>query len=60
VVHAPGGAAADAAEALVAAGSQGSGRIKAITSVGGLLDRLHAERNANRAAFGLLLDGGSG
>jgi enoyl-CoA hydratase len=56
----PDRAAADAAEALVAAGSQGSGRIKAITSAGGLLDRLHAERNANRAAFGLPLDGGSG
>jgi enoyl-CoA hydratase/carnithine racemase len=52
--------AAGLAEALAATGSPGPGRIKAITSAGGLLDRLRAERSANRAAFDQALDGGTG
>ena len=47
------------AEALAAAGPAGPGRIKAITSAGGLLDRLRAEWSANRAAFDQALDGGA-
>jgi enoyl-CoA hydratase len=45
------------AETLAADGSLGAGRIKAITSTGGLLDRLRAERAANRAAWDLVLQG---
>jgi enoyl-CoA hydratase len=54
----PDRAADGIAETLVAAGSLASGRIKAITSAGGLLDRLWAERAANRAAWDLALEGG--
>jgi enoyl-CoA hydratase/carnithine racemase len=39
---------------------RGSGRIKAITSSGDLLERLRAERSANRGAFDLSLGGGAG
>jgi enoyl-CoA hydratase len=45
------------AETLAAAGPAGPGRIKAITSAGSLLDRLRAERTANRASFDQALDG---
>jgi enoyl-CoA hydratase len=51
--------AADVAETLAAAGSPGPARIKAITSAAGLLDRLRAERSANRAAFDQVLDRGT-
>jgi enoyl-CoA hydratase len=45
-------AAAGELAAALAAGSQGSlARIKMITAAGGLLDRLHAEQQANRAAW---------
>jgi enoyl-CoA hydratase/carnithine racemase len=59
----PEAVAAGIAETLAAAGSAGSagtGRIKAITSAGGLLDRLRAERSANNAAFQRELDGAAG
>ncbi len=56
----PDQAAAGIAETLVTAGSLGPGRIKAITSAGGLLDRLRAERAANRAAWDLALGSGAG
>jgi enoyl-CoA hydratase len=39
------------ADTLAAAGPAASARIKAITSAGGLLDRLQAERAENRAAW---------
>jgi enoyl-CoA hydratase/carnithine racemase len=47
--------AASLAETLVAAGPLGPGRIKAVASAGGLLDRLRTERSANRAVFDQLL-----
>jgi enoyl-CoA hydratase len=47
--------AASLAETLVAAGPLGPGRIKAVASAGGLLDRLRTERIVNRAAFNRLL-----
>jgi enoyl-CoA hydratase len=56
----PDRAAGGIAEGLVAAGSLASGRIKAITSAGGLLDRLRAERAVNGAAWELALEGGAG
>lgn len=56
----PDRAAADLAEELAAAGPLGPGRIKAVTAAGGLLDRLRAERRANRAAFDQILDDPTG
>jgi len=47
----PDRAAAGLAGTLAALGPQAPGRIKRITSAGGLLDRLRAERLANRAAW---------
>jgi len=47
----PDQAAADLAESLAARGPAAHGRIKTIMSAGGLLDRLRAEREANRAAW---------
>jgi enoyl-CoA hydratase/carnithine racemase len=45
-------AAAEELAASLAAGSPGSlARVKTITAAGGLLDRLHAEQEANRAAW---------
>jgi len=45
--------------AVLAAGSAGSvARVKMITAAGGLLDRLHAEQQANRAAWAQALGGG--
>jgi enoyl-CoA hydratase len=49
--------AADLAEALCTVGPLGPGRIKGVMSAGGLLDRLQAERSANRAAFDEALQG---
>jgi enoyl-CoA hydratase/carnithine racemase len=44
--------AAERLAAALAAGSAGSlARIKMITAAGGLLDRLHAEQEANREAW---------
>ena len=54
----PGRAAAGLAEALVASGPLGPGRIKAVASAGGLLDRLRTERSVNGAAFDHALGGG--
>ena len=48
------------AETLVAAGQLGPGRIKAVVAAGGLLDRLRAERSANRAAFDQALTDSTG
>jgi enoyl-CoA hydratase len=49
-------AAAEALAATLAAGSAGSlARIKLITATGGLLDRLHAEQEANREAWAAVL-----
>jgi enoyl-CoA hydratase len=56
----PDQAAADLAETLAAAGPLGPGRIKAVASAGGLLDRLRAERSVNGAAFDRALDSGTG
>jgi enoyl-CoA hydratase len=52
--------AAGLAETLAAAGPLGPGRIKAVAAAGGLLDRLRAERAANRAAFDQLLTESAG
>jgi enoyl-CoA hydratase/carnithine racemase len=54
----PDRAAAGLAEALVASGPLGPGRIKAVASAGGLLDRLRTERSVNGAAFEHALGGG--
>ncbi len=54
-------AAAEALAAALAAGSAGSlARIKLITATGGLLDRLHAEQEANREAWEAVLAEGPG
>jgi enoyl-CoA hydratase len=52
--------AAGLAETLAAAGPLGPGRIKAVAAAGGLLDRLRAERTANRAAFAQVLSESAG
>jgi enoyl-CoA hydratase len=52
--------AAGLAETLAAAGPLGPGRIKAVAAAGGLLDRLRAERGANRAAFDQTLTDSTG
>jgi enoyl-CoA hydratase/carnithine racemase len=56
----PDRAAAGLAETLVASGPLRPGRIKAVASAGGLLDRLRAERSVNGAAFDRGLDSGTG
>lgn len=43
--------AADLAETLLTRSAGALGNVKIVTSAGGLLDRLHAERDANRAAW---------
>jgi enoyl-CoA hydratase len=43
--------AADLAETLLNRPAVALGKVKLVASAGGLLDRLHAERDANRAAF---------
>ena len=48
----PGKAAAELAGQLLARGAAGTGSVKLIASAGGLLERLRAERAANRAAWG--------
>ena len=48
----PGHAAAELAGQLLARGAAGTGSVKLIASAGGLLERLRAERAANRAAWG--------
>jgi enoyl-CoA hydratase len=54
-------AAAAALAATLAAGRAGSlARIKLITATGGLLDRLHAEQEANREAWAAVLAEGPG
>jgi enoyl-CoA hydratase len=53
----PDRAAAGLAETLAGVGPLGAGRIKAVAAAGGLLDRLRAERSANRAAFDQALGG---
>ena len=47
----PGQVAADLAETLLARSAGSLASVKAVTSAGDLLDRLHAERDANRAAW---------
>ena len=47
----PGQLAAELAEGLAGRGAATAGRVKLIASADGLLDRLHAERAANRAAW---------
>ena len=47
----PGQLAAVLAEGLAGRGAATAGRVKLIASADGLLDRLHAERAANRAAW---------
>ncbi len=51
VVDEPGEVAAKLARGLLARGAGGTGNVKLITSAGGLLERLRAEREANRAAW---------
>jgi enoyl-CoA hydratase/carnithine racemase len=48
----PLGAAEELAAGLAARGAGTMARIKTVTAAGGLLDRLRAEREANRAAWG--------
>ena len=52
VVDEPGKVAAKLARGLLARGTGAAGNVKLIASAGGLLDRLRAEREANRAAWG--------
>jgi enoyl-CoA hydratase/carnithine racemase len=47
----PGPVAAAIAVELAAQGHKASARVKSVAAAGGLLDRLHAERQANRAAW---------
>jgi enoyl-CoA hydratase/carnithine racemase len=56
----PDRAAFGLAETLAGLGPQAAGKIKAIASAGGLLDRLRAERLANRAAWEQMLGRGTG
>jgi enoyl-CoA hydratase/carnithine racemase len=44
-------AAASLAETLLTRGAGALASVKAVTAAGDLLDRLHAERDANRAAW---------
>jgi enoyl-CoA hydratase len=52
VVAEPGEVAAKLARGLLAHGPGAAGKVKLIASAGGLLERLRAEREANRAAWG--------
>ena len=52
VVDEPGKVAAKLARGLLARGAGATGNVKLIASAGGLLERLRAEREANRAAWG--------
>jgi enoyl-CoA hydratase len=52
VVDEPGKVAAKLVRGLLARGPGAAGNVKLITSAGGLLERLRAEREANRAAWG--------
>lgn len=52
VVDEPGQVAAKLARVLLARGAGAAGNVKLIASAGGLLERLRAEREANRAAWG--------
>jgi enoyl-CoA hydratase len=56
----PAQAAAGLAEALVARGTGALAAVKAVMSAGGLLGRLHAEREASRAAWAQALSPESG
>jgi enoyl-CoA hydratase/carnithine racemase len=47
----PGQVAADIAGELAALGPRASASVKSVAAAGGLLDRLHAERQANRSAW---------
>jgi enoyl-CoA hydratase/carnithine racemase len=47
----PGEAAAAVAAELAAQGPGIAAKVKSVTAAGGLLDRLHAERQANRSAW---------
>src|SRR5262249_61607625 len=47
----PGQAAAGLAAELAAQGPGMAAKVKSVTAAGGLLDRLHAERQANRSAW---------
>ena len=52
VVDEPGKVAAKLARGLLSRGAGAAGNVKLIASAGGLLERLRAEREANRAAWG--------
>ena len=52
VVDEPGKVAARLARGLLSRGAGAAGNVKLIASAGGLLERLRAEREANRAAWG--------
>ena len=52
VVDEPGPVAAKLVRGLLTRGAGAAGNVKLIASAGGLLDRLRAEREANRAAWG--------
>ena len=52
VVDEPGKVAAKLARGLLSRGAGATGNVKLIASAGGLLERLRAEREANRAAWG--------
>jgi enoyl-CoA hydratase len=52
VVDEPGKVAAKLVRGLLARGTGAAGNVKLIASAGGLLERLRAEREANRAAWG--------
>jgi enoyl-CoA hydratase/carnithine racemase len=52
VVDDPGKVAAKLARGLLSRGAGAAGNVKLIASAGGLLERLRAEREANRAAWG--------
>jgi enoyl-CoA hydratase/carnithine racemase len=56
----PGQVAAGIAADLAAQGSAASARVKNVTAAGGLLDRLRAERQANRAAWTQVIASASG
>lgn len=52
-------AAEDIAVELAARGGGTLARVKAVTAAGGLLDRLHAEHQANRSAWAQVLNPGT-
>jgi enoyl-CoA hydratase/carnithine racemase len=51
VEDAPDQVAASIAEELAAHDPRASAKVKSVSAAGGLLDRLHAERQANRSAW---------